>query len=292
MPPGLTANLHGDHLLPGGGDRRGGADPGQSRAGQSELPGDLARSAPPTSPPAPAPTPSTRSARSTWPGPSRARRSRLVAITPALAGPYDYGTVVVRVALHIDPLDAHVIADSETVPADHRRHPDPDALDPGQHRQAELHDQPDQLLAPSRSPRRGSATRARSPTSPPTSTRSTARPCPSSPEDDDHPARRPQEHQRAAKDPSLHFDLNTRPGDANIKSIAVTLPNAFEIDQRHLGNLCAEVRTRNDPVRRAASRSARSTTKRRCSKRPSKAPPTRSPATAACPTSPSSSAAR
>ncbi len=39
-----------------------------------------------------------------------------MAITPALAGPYDYGTVVVRVALHIDPLDAHVIADSETVP--------------------------------------------------------------------------------------------------------------------------------------------------------------------------------
>ena len=74
------------------------------------------KSAPPTSPPAPAPTPSTRSARSTWPGPSRARRSRLVAITPALAGPYDYGTVVVRVAIHIDPLDAHVIADSETVP--------------------------------------------------------------------------------------------------------------------------------------------------------------------------------
>ncbi len=39
-----------------------------------------------------------------------------MAITPALAGPYDYGTVVVRVAIHIDPLDAHVIADSETVP--------------------------------------------------------------------------------------------------------------------------------------------------------------------------------
>ncbi len=30
---------------------------------------------------------------------------------------YDYGTVVVRVALHIDPLDAHVVADSETVPS-------------------------------------------------------------------------------------------------------------------------------------------------------------------------------
>ena len=63
---------------------------------------------------------------------------------------------------------------------DHRRRPDPDALDPGQHRQAELHDQPDQLLRRSRSTRRGSATRARSPTSPPTSRSSTARRCPSS----------------------------------------------------------------------------------------------------------------
>ncbi len=36
-------------------------------------------------------------------GRSRARRSSLAAITPALAGPYDYGVVVVRVALHVDP---------------------------------------------------------------------------------------------------------------------------------------------------------------------------------------------
>jgi hypothetical protein len=43
-----------------------------------------------------------------------------------------------------------------------------------------------------------------------------------------------------AKDPSVRFDLNTREGDANIKSIAVTLPNALEIDQNHLGNLCGK----------------------------------------------------
>ena len=49
-------------------------------------------------------------------GPFQGAPLTLVAITPALAGPYDYGTVVVRVALHIDPADAHVIADSETVP--------------------------------------------------------------------------------------------------------------------------------------------------------------------------------
>ena len=40
------------------------------------------------------------------------------------------------------------------------------------------------------------------------------------------------------KDPSLQFDLNTQPGDANIKSVTVTLPRTFEIDQEHLGNLC------------------------------------------------------
>jgi hypothetical protein len=43
-----------------------------------------------------------------------------------------------------------------------------------------------------------------------------------------------------ARNPVLQFDLTTRPGDANIKSLSVTLSNAFEIDQRHLGNICSE----------------------------------------------------
>jgi hypothetical protein len=45
---------------------------------------------------------------------------------------------------------------------------------------------------------------------------------------------------RRNQDPSLRFDLKTRTGDANIKSIAVTLPKALEIDQRHLGNICGK----------------------------------------------------
>ena len=36
------------------------------------------------------------------------------------------------------------------------------------------------------------------------------------------------------------FDLRTRPGDANIKSLSLTLSKSFAIDQRHLGNLCSE----------------------------------------------------
>ena len=49
-----------------------------------------------------------------------------------------------------------------------------------------------------------------------------------------------------SKDPSLAIELNTRPGDANIKSITVTLPKAFEIDQRHLGNLCDRAELASD----------------------------------------------
>ena len=49
-----------------------------------------------------------------------------------------------------------------------------------------------------------------------------------------------------SKDPSLAIELNTRQGDANIKSLTVTLPKAFEIDQRHLGNLCDRAELASD----------------------------------------------
>jgi hypothetical protein len=45
---------------------------------------------------------------------------------------------------------------------------------------------------------------------------------------------------RRAVNPGLKLDLRTRTGDANIKSVSVTLSSAFEIDQRHLGNICSE----------------------------------------------------
>jgi hypothetical protein len=49
-------------------------------------------------------------------------------------------------------------------------------------------------------------------------------------------------HRQAQRNrsPSLQFDLRTKAGDANIKSVAVTLPKAFEIDQAHLGNICSK----------------------------------------------------
>jgi hypothetical protein len=44
---------------------------------------------------------------------------------------------------------------------------------------------------------------------------------------------------KRSKNPRLRFDLRTRPGDANLKSLVVTLPKTFAIDQRHLGNICS-----------------------------------------------------
>jgi uncharacterized repeat protein (TIGR01451 family) len=40
--------------------------------------------------------------------------------------------------------------------------------------------------------------------------------------------------------PNLNFHLAETPGDANLASVAVTLPQAFQIDQANLGNICSE----------------------------------------------------
>ena len=45
---------------------------------------------------------------------------------------------------------------------------------------------------------------------------------------------------KRSANPALQFDLRTRSGDANIKSLTVALSSAFEIDQEHLGNICSE----------------------------------------------------
>ena len=50
----------------------------------------------------------------------------------------------------------------------------------------------------------------------------------------------PRKDTKRTKNPRMRFELRTRNGDANIKSLAVTLPKAFAIDQRHLGNICSK----------------------------------------------------
>ena len=236
MPPGFTGNLRGISYCPEAAIEAARLTPGRSEQSSPSCPAsseigttDVAAG--------PGSHPFHATGRIYLAGPLRGAPLSLVAITPALAGPYDYGTVVVRVALHVDPADAHVSAESEPVP-------EIVGGIPLRLRQIQVNlTRPDFTVNPTNCSAfsvasegigdEGTATAFSSPfqavncaTLPfkPKMTiaqlggaRATGR----------------------AKDPSLRFELTTQPGEANLKSVAVTLPRAFEVDQRHLGNICS-----------------------------------------------------
>ncbi|HKG19391.1 MAG TPA: hypothetical protein VKB00_06605 [Candidatus Limnocylindrales bacterium] len=170
-------------------------------------------------------------------GPLKGAPLSLAAVTPALAGPYDYGVVVVRVALHIDPLTAQVFAASDTVPSIV-------GGIPIRMRSIQVNiDRPQFTINPTNCSSftvdsqgigdQGTVTDFSSyfqtvncaslPFKPSMTVRQVGRRATS-----------------RSKNPRLDFHLRTRPGDANIRALSVTLSHAFEIDQRHLGNICSE----------------------------------------------------
>ncbi len=235
MPPGLTANLHGISYCPqasiaaaaqtlGLVEQKHPSCPASSEIGTSNVAAG------------PGSHPFHAEGKIYFAGPFKGAPLSLVAITPALAGPYDYGTVVVRVALHIDPLDAHVIADSETVPS---------IIGgiPLRLRSIQVNiNKPNFMINPTNcSPftvasegigNQGTVASFSSPFHADNCALLGFTPRMSITQLGGHKAT------HRSQDPSLAIELNTAPGDANIKSIAVTLPKAFEIDQRHLGNIC------------------------------------------------------
>ncbi len=170
-------------------------------------------------------------------GPFKGAPISLAAITPALAGPYDYGVVVVRVALEVDQRDAHVTAASDKVPS---------IIGgiPLRMRSIQVNiDKPDFTINPTNcSPfsvdsqgigDQGKITDFSSYFQVVNCTRLPFRPRMKI-------AQVGAKGTRRSTNPQLQFDLRTRAGDANIKTLAVTLPPAFAIDQRHLGNICSE----------------------------------------------------
>lgn len=161
----------------------------------------------------------------------------LAAVTPALAGPYDYGTVVVRVALQVDPVTAQVRALSDSVPQ---------IIGgiPIRMRSIQVHiDRPNFTINPTNCSNfsvdsqgigdQGTVANFSSPFHAvncarlPFKPRMTIRQLGG------------KGQTKRTKNPRLRFDLFTRQGDANIKSVAVTLSKAFQIDQSHLFNLCS-----------------------------------------------------
>ena len=267
MPPGLTANLHGITYCPeaaiaaaavtlGRTEQSNPSCPASSEIGTSNVAAG------------PGTHPFHATGKIYLAGPFQGAPLSLVVVTPALAGPYDYGTVVVRVALHIDPLDAHVIADSETVP---------EIIGgiPLRLRSIQVNiNKPNFMINPTNCSAftvasqgvgdQGTVANFSSPFQAVNCETLPFAPRMSITQLGGHKAT------TAQQGPEPAIELNTRPGDANIKSLTVTLPKAFEIDQRHLGNICdrtelasdqcagrqpiGEAIDRNPAARRAAQR--------------------------------------
>ena len=171
-------------------------------------------------------------------GPYNGDPLSIVAITPALAGPFDAGTVVVREGLTVDPESAEVKID------DSASDPIPRILKGIPLRLRDLRintDRPDFTLNPTSC--EAEQTRAHL-----TGTGATA----------ERSSRYQASHCAALKfkprlkialkggtrrtqHPELRSVLRPRPGDANIGKVAVTLPPTMFIDNAHISNPCTRV---------------------------------------------------
>ncbi len=114
-PPGLTARLAGTPYCPeaalataasksGNEEKASPSCPAASRIGTV----DVAAGA--------GPAPYWAQAAAYLTGPYKGAPLSMAIITPAIAGPYDLGTVVVRTALHVDPATAKITAVSDPLP--------------------------------------------------------------------------------------------------------------------------------------------------------------------------------
>ncbi len=243
LPPGLTANLHGVTYCPEAQVAAAAVTPGRTEQADPSCPSSSEIGSSNVAA-GPGTHPFHATGKIYMAGPFQGAPLSLVVITPALAGPYDYGTVVVRVALHIDPLDAHVIADSETVP---------EIIGgiPLRLRSIQVNiDKPNFMINPTNcsaftvgSEGVGDQGTDVSFTSP-----FQVVDCETLPFAPKMSITQLGGHKATArsKDPSLAIELDTRAGDANLKSLSVTLPKAFEIDQRHLGNICDRAELASD----------------------------------------------
>jgi hypothetical protein len=237
LPPGFTGNLRGvsycpENLIAAASTRSGLAEQAAPSCPASSQIGTTDVAAGPGSHPFHA------VGKMYFAGPLNGAPLSLVVVTPALAGPYDYGTIVVRVALRVNPLTAQVSALSDTIPrivggvpirlrsigVDINRVGF--AINPTN---CSVFSVASQGIGD-----QGSITDF--------SSYFHAVNCRSLPFHPQMSVRQlgGRKDTRRSRNPRLRFDLHTRPGDANINSMSVTLPTAYEIDQSHLGNICSE----------------------------------------------------
>ncbi len=169
-------------------------------------------------------------------GPYKGAPLSLAIITPAVAGPFDLGTVVVRAALHVDPETTQIHAVSDPIPTILEGIP----LDV---RSITLKlSKPDFTLNPTSCEESfftGSALSILN-VAAPLSQRFQVGGCPAL-------AFKPKLSlqlkggTKRTKHPALTAVLKMPPGDANIAAAQVTLPHSELLDQGHIGTICTKV---------------------------------------------------
>ena len=166
----------------------------------------------------------------------------MVAITPAVAGPFDLGTVVVRVALNVNPETAQINAVSDVIPdvfggvkLDIR------SIDVNVDR-SQFMLNPTNCAAQATT---GAINGGGADPTNPAAFSSYAVNAPFQATDCNKLAFKPKLHTqlfggttKRAKNPRLRAILEARKGDANIARTALTLPHSLFLDQSHIGTVC------------------------------------------------------
>jgi hypothetical protein len=243
LPPGLTAKLAGVRYCPEDAIAAAAANAGRAEAANSSCPGSsLVGNASVTA--GSGPSPIQISGKAFLAGPYHGAPLSLAVITPATAGPFDLGAVVVRVALFVDPRTAQVNAVSDPIPhvfggatLDLRS-----VVVTLDRKQFSLNPTNCAPLGVGGTLRGGGA----NPLDP---AAFSALPVavPFQVSDCDRLGFKPKLYMRVfggtrrAKSPKLRTILIAREGDANIGRAAVTLPKALILEQSSLANVCTRV---------------------------------------------------
>lgn len=243
LPPGLTAKLAGVRYCPAAAMASAAASAGAAEAANPSCPGS-SRIGTATVAAGSGPDPLQLEGKVFLAGPYHRAPLSLAVITPATAGPFDLGSVVVRVALFVDPATAQVHAVSDPIP-----HVFGGALLDIRSVAVRI-DRPKFSLNPTNCSAmavdgtlRGGGANPLDPaafSALPVSTPFRVDEC-------DALGFKPKLYMRVfggtrrAKNPKLRAVLVARDGDANIGRAAVTLPRPLFLEQSSLANVCTRV---------------------------------------------------
>jgi hypothetical protein len=244
LPPGLTAKLAGLRYCPEGAIAAASANAGKAETSSPSCPDDSwVGRATITAGSGPEPY-RIDTGKAFLAGPYKGAPLSLAVITPATAGPFDLGTVVVRVALLVDRKTAQVTAVSDPLP-----HVYGGSLLGVRSVSVDV-DRPGFALNPTNCSQFAFAATLRggggNPNDPgafsslPASSPFQAANCEALPF-------KPKLHLRTfgatkrAKNPKLRAILVAKPGDANIGRAAVTLPKSLILDQGAISKVCTRV---------------------------------------------------